>query len=160
MRSLVLAASLLAPAQAFALSCVQPTVASSYAEAATSTDSFLIGMGKLTFDTSLLPRSKGLGDQPPKVTRIPATISGNAFLGEDFNQPFEGDVELVVGCVLSWCGSIEPDVEHLVFLKEGASSYELTLRACGAGVFANPTPEMLDQVKTCFSGGDCSAEAN
>jgi hypothetical protein len=160
MRSFVLAVSLLVPAQAFALSCVEPTVAASYANAATSEDSFLIGTGTFSFDESLLPASKGLGDQPAKETRIPATISGNAFLGVDFDQGFEANVELVVGCILSWCGSIAPDVEHLVFLKEGAKGYELSLAACGEYAFANPTPEMLGQVKTCFSEGNCTADAN
>lgn len=160
MRSLVLAASLLIPAQAFALSCVEPTVASSYAAATTSEDSFLLSTGTLTFDVSLLPRSKGLGDKPANRTRIPATVKGNAFLGQGFDQPFETNVELVVECVLSWCGSIEPGVEHLLFLREGKASYELSLPACGGTTFANPTPEMLNEVKTCFSEGNCSAETN
>lgn len=154
MRIIALAASLLIPAQAFALSCVQPTIEFSYAAAADSDETYLLGTGTLVFDQALVPLSTAGVVLPKQVTRIPATISGKAFSGAGFDQDFEANVEMVVRCLQTWCPAISSEKEHLVFLKEGETSYELAIDPCG-GTFPEPTPAMLDQVLTCFKDGNC-----
>ncbi|MFT5785107.1 MAG: hypothetical protein ACI9KK_000452 [Ascidiaceihabitans sp.] len=158
MRIIVLAASLLIPAQAFALSCVPPSVELSYATATKSTETYLLGTGILTFDQSAVPRSSGGVERPAQITRIPASISGKAFTGAGFDQEFEANFVLVVRCVQSWCPVIASDTEHLVFLKETETGYILPVDPCGGAAFPEPTPAMLDQVLACFNDGNCSVD--
>jgi hypothetical protein len=158
MRPFALAIALTIPAQAFALSCIEPSVEFSYAAAAESDDTYLLGTGVLSFDQSLMPRSTVGVERPAPVTRIPGTISGKSFDGSGFNQDFEARVDLVVRCIQSWCPVVTNDKEHLVFMKEGETSYELAIDPCGGSAFPEPTKEMLDQVLTCFKDGNCSSD--
>ena len=158
MRVFALAASLLIPAQAFALSCVRPSVELSYATATKSTETYLLGTGILTFDQNAVPRSTVGVERPAQLTRVPASISGKAFTGAGFDQKFEANVELVVRCVQSWCPVIASDIEHLVFLKEAETGYILSMDPCGGAAFPEPTPAMLDQVLACFNDGNCSVD--
>jgi hypothetical protein len=158
MRFIALIISLIVPAQAFALSCMKPSVEFSYATAAESDETYLLGTGTLVFDPTLMPRSTIGLERPAKITRIPAKISGNAFTGAGFDQPFETEIEMVVRCMQSWCPAITSGQEHLVFLKENEVSYELAIDPCGGALFSDPTAEMLDQVITCFKDGNCSSD--
>lgn len=158
MRFIALVVSLIAPAQAFALSCLEPSVEFSYATATESKDTYLLGAGTLVFDQTLMPRSTGGVEKPAEITRIPAKVSGMAFSGAGFDQEFEADVELIVRCVQSWCPVVDSEKEHLMFLREAETKYELALNPCGGAAFPEPTPAMLDQVLTCFKDGNCSAE--
>lgn len=158
MRLTALVVSLIIPAQAFALSCLEPTVEFSYAAAAASEESYLIGVGVLMFDPALVPRSTNGVERPVPITRIPAKISGKAFNGVGFDQEFETNVEMIVSCIQSWCPVVTSGQEHLVFLKETEATIELAIDPCGGTAFPEPTAELLDQVLTCFKGGNCSAD--
>ncbi|MFT4708171.1 MAG: hypothetical protein ACI9PU_002020 [Ascidiaceihabitans sp.] len=158
MRFIALVVSLIAPAQAFALSCVPPSVEFSYATATQSKETYLLGTGTLVFDQTLMPRSTVGVVRPAEVTRIPAKVSGMAFTGAGFDQEFEADVELIVRCILSWCPTVASEKEHLLFLKQAETNYELALNPCGGAAFPEPTPEMLDKVLTCFKDGNCSTD--
>jgi hypothetical protein len=158
MRFIVLAVSLIAPAQAFALSCMQPSVSFSYATAIESDDTYLLGTGMLDFDRTLLPRTTNGVEKPAEITRIPATVSGMAFTGAGFDQEFEAEVELIVRCLETWCPVVDSEKEHLMFLREGKASYELALNPCGGAAFPEPTPEMLNEVLACYTDGNCSPE--
>jgi hypothetical protein len=158
MRFIALVVSLIAPAQAFALSCVPPSVEFSYATATKSEDTYLLGTGTLFFDQTLMPRSTVGVERPAEMTRIPAKVSGMAFTGAGFDQKFEADVELIVRCIQSWCPAVDSEKEHLLFLKQAETNYELALNPCGGAAFPEPTTEMLDEVLACFKDGNCSTD--
>jgi hypothetical protein len=158
MRFIALVVSLIAPAQAFALSCVPPSVEFSYATATKSEDTYLLGTGTLVFDQTLMPRSTVGVERPYEMTRIPAKVSGMAFTGAGFDQKFEADVELIVRCIQSWCPAVDSEKEHLLFLKQAETNYELALNPCGGAAFPEPTTEMLDEVLACFKDGNCSTD--
>jgi hypothetical protein len=158
MRFIAIAVSLILPVQAFALSCIAPSVELSYAKAASSEESYLIGKGKLIFYQSLMPRSTVSVDRPVEITRIPARVTGKAFDGTGFDQAFGVEVEMVVRCIQTWCPVITRDKEHLVFLRETETNYQLAIDPCGGTAFPEPTPEMVDQVLTCFKDKSCSAD--
>lgn len=160
MRFIALAASLLVPAQAFALSCLEPTVEFSYASAAESSQSYVLGVGTLVFDQSLMPKSTVGVLRPELVTRVPATIKGKVFTGKGFDQEFETDIEMVVQCIQSWCPVVQSETEQLVFLQDTETALELAVDPCGGAAFADPTQEMLDQVLTCFTEGNCSNDSS
>jgi hypothetical protein len=156
--TIALVASLTLPAQAFALSCAQPLVENSYAFAAKSESTYLIGKGTLVFDPALAPRSTVGVERPPQMTAVPAKIKGQAFDGAGFNSEFEAEIQMVVRCLQSWCPVIETGKEQLVFLRQAETAYELAMDPCGGAAFTEPTPEMLDQVLTCFKEGTCTSD--
>lgn len=158
MRLIALVVGLIAPAQAFALSCVPPSVEFSYATAAESKETYLLGTGTLVFDQTLMPRSTVGVERPAEVTRVPAKVSGMAFTGAGFLEKFEADVEMVVRCLQSWCPTVGSEKEHLLFLKETETNYELALNPCGGAAFQDPTSEMLDQVLACFKDDNCDKD--
>lgn len=152
MRILVLVLALVAPLPALALSCVRPSVERTYDWAQKSTDTYVVVYGRLTADGRKMPRVDKLSQEAPKMTRIPAKISGQSLSKSGFRTPFEQKITLDIACFGPWCGSVGNSTEVLAFIKRDSSGYSLAIDPCGGSVFANPQTGMLKQVQRCFRG--------
>ena len=140
----------------WALSCLPQDLNRTFQEAAQSEDSFVIVVGKVTFDAKRLPVSK-FGDQraPKPNTLIPARINGQALNHDGFGVPFTRDITLNVQCYGPWCGSMSSGQQYLAFLRKAKGRYQLDTNPCGGFAIGYPTKKQLEQVKTCFRGGAC-----
>ena len=148
----------LLPLPALALTCLPHSVEATYQRAEKAEESYLVVHGRLTFDAGALP-DNGTGTQnPPKMTRVPARLSGMALSKGGFDVPFEQPLTLEVACYGPWCGSAE-EGDVLAFVERSPQDgYLLESNPCGGNLFAAPKPAMLKQVQTCFAGGDCTPE--
>ena len=139
-----------------ALSCMAPDVAKTHARAAASEDRYIVVRGRLGFDAAQLPQTDWQNQQAtPPHTPIAARITGQALSLTGFVLPFERNITLDVQCFGPWCAGAAPETDYLGFLEQRDGGYVLALDPCGGMGFANPTPEMLGRVKTCFQGGPC-----
>ena len=155
-RAALIGALCLTAGPGLALSCMAPDVAKTYARAAEADESYVVVRGRLTFDATQLPKTDWQNQQAtPPHTPIAARITGQALSLTGFDLPFERDITLDVQCFGPWCAGAAPETDYLGFLEQRETGYVLVLDPCGGMGFANPTPEMLDRVKTCFQGGPC-----
>ncbi len=155
MRIVALVLALYAPVPALALSCVAPSVERTYEFAQKSSAAYVVVHGKLTFNERKLPREGSTSQNPPKMTKIPATLSGRSLSKAGFSTPFKQGITLEVSCFGPWCGSGENGMDVLAFVKKGKGGYTLAIDPCGGEVFVNPEPVKLKKVKTCFKRGKC-----
>ena len=153
-RTTIAAAAFVAlAAPALALSCIQPDVARSYAQAAEAEERYLVVHGTLTFNESRLPDA-GYNDSAAS-TRIPAQLNGMALSRSGFDHPFDKAITLEVQCFGPWCGGAKSGLPYLGFVRVDGSGYTFAVDPCGSLGFAEPTPQMLDQAKRCMQGGAC-----
>ncbi|MEX3316403.1 hypothetical protein [Sulfitobacter sp. PS-8MA] len=157
-RFITFALAAFAPLPAAALSCLPHSVEATYQRADQAEESYVVVQGRLTFDASALP-DNGTGTQsPPKLTRVPAQISGMALSKGGFDVPFEQPLTLEVACYGPWCGSVE-EGDVLAFVERTPQDgYVLESNPCGGNLFTAPKPAMIDQVQSCFAGGPCTPE--
>ncbi|MGJ8626223.1 MAG: hypothetical protein ACSHXB_04610 [Sulfitobacter sp.] len=152
MRILIFVLALAAPLPALALSCVRPSVERTYDRAQKSPDAYVVVYGRLTTDGRKMPRADKSSQKAPKMTRIPAMISGQSLSKSGFRTPFDQNITLEVACFGPWCGSVGNSTEVLAFIKRGKNGYTLEIDPCGGNVFASPKPAMLKQAQRCMRG--------
>ena len=155
MRIIVFILAMFAPVPALALSCVRPSVERTYSQAQKSSDTYVVVHGRLLFNDRKLPRSGSSSQNPPKLTKIPATLKGRSLTKAGFATPFDRNITLNVACFGPWCGSAGSGMDVLAFIKKGKGGYTLAIDACGGEMFANPTGANLKQVASCFKRGRC-----
>lgn len=158
MRCWVLALALLLPVPALALSCLAPSVERSFQQFNDAAESYVVVHGRLTFDRTKLPKSDFDTQTPPKMTMIPAMLTGKSLNHMGFKVPFDQQITLEVACYGPWCGSAQDGGDVLGFLRRDAGGYALEINPCGGGAFWEPPGKMLRAVKRCFRGGNCTAD--
>ncbi|MBL4629138.1 MAG: hypothetical protein JKY00_14100 [Roseicyclus sp.] len=155
-----LAAALVAAGPASALSCLAPSVASTYGYAADSPANYVVAVGSLQATGPSNPPQGAVaqgGDinMMAGYTQV-AQFSGMAFTGEAFTSPLTTRIVADVTCVAAWCGSYADEANALFFFRrDGDGTHVLEINACPGNVFSNPTPAQLQQVTQCYNSGDC-----
>lgn len=155
MRTAVCLILSLLPLQAAALSCVQPSVTRTYNEVNNAVETYVVVEGRLTLDNRKVPKTDGSNQRPPKMTRVPATLSGKSMSQAGFKTPFEKAITLNIACFAAWCGGAQNGMEVLAFLKKEKGGYSLAIDPCGGHVFANQRKLRRDVLR-CFQGGACA----
>ena len=156
-RYLGLVVALLAPAPALALSCLAPSVESSYARYDAAEDAYVVVHGRLTLLEKDLPNGMAADQPPPHMTRVTAKIGGKLLGPSGFTLPFERAVMLEVACIGPWCGSVRNGEDVLAFVRKDAQGYALAVNPCGRAVFSAPKRSMLKRAKQCMKRNDCTA---
>ncbi len=154
MRSL-LAGLLLIASDAAALSCVQPTIADSFARAENMPEVVYLLKGTLTFDERLLPETDML-NEGWTPSPIAARFEGFALNTNGFTTPYNRAVSLQTLCVGPWCGGAASGEEAIIFAKVVGPDLVIEAPACGGTIFYNVTRDMEQQAVACMNG-DCSA---
>jgi len=144
---------------ALALSCLPPDAARTYQQAAEAEEAYIVVHARLEFDAAALPRTdwQDQAASPPH-TLIPARMTGQALTKTGFDLPFDRPITLDAQCFGPWCAGATPGTSYLAFLKRTEDGYLLALDPCGGMGFADPTPENLRRVETCYSGGICAPQ--
>ncbi|MGJ8615865.1 MAG: hypothetical protein ACSHWS_03430 [Sulfitobacter sp.] len=155
MRVLALLLALAIPLPAFALSCLAPSVEATYERAHKSPDAYVVVHGRLVVNEHKMPKTGSASQNPPEMTRIPATIRGQSLSKSGFHAPFEQNLTLEVACFGPWCGSVASGADVLAFIRRDTGGYALEINPCGGDVFVNPQPAKLKQVTRCFKRGRC-----
>ncbi|QFT57948.1 hypothetical protein FIU94_03850 [Sulfitobacter sp. THAF37] len=158
MRFAALMLAMFAPLPALALSCIAPSVERSYHEVNDAKEEYVVVHGRLTLDTRKLPSDGSLQSNPPKMTKVPATLNGLSLNKSGFQVPFDQDIMLEVACFGPWCGSMANGADVLAFVRRDEGRYALGVNPCGGHVFTPAKPAQLKQVRQCFVGGPCKAE--
>ena len=155
-RLLAVPAALAALAQpAAALSCLAPSVATSFAAADASEAEYVMAVGRL----ALLP-GQTIPEQPddPNAREgysVQARFEGRTATTEGFTQDVTGDVTVEVGCTGAWCGGVPLD-RVLVFLERRGDDLVLTEGPCPQFAL-DATPAREAEAIACATTG-CPAE--
>ena len=156
MRVLVfLLAVMLLPAQAFALSCVRPSVERSFDQVNAAPEPYVVVMGRLTLDTRKMPKTGDQTRNPRKMTQVPGTLTGKSLGLAGFKVPFDQDITLQVGCIGPWCGSAQNGAEVLAFVRREGQKYVLDVSPCGGRMFGTPKRAMIRKLQQCLKAGSC-----
>ncbi|WP_371155719.1 hypothetical protein [Jannaschia sp. 2305UL9-9] len=145
----VLAAGIAQPASA--LSCLSPTVQTSFAAADDSDATYVMGVGRLTPVPG--QRIPAAPDNPNHRVgySLEATFEGHLATRNGFDHAYAGPVTVDVTCVAAWCGQI-PVGAHLLFLERTAEGDRLTAGPCPR--FALPsTPRNRSDALSCLARG-------
>lgn len=159
-RTISFAVTLIAAGPATALSCLQPTVASTYGAAADSPANYVVAVGSLSATGPSNP-PQGAVAQGGDINQMvgytqPAQFNGMAFTGEAFTSPLNTPVVADVTCSIAWCGSYGNQANALFFFRRDANgTHVLEINACPGNVFPNPTPAQLQQVTSCYQNNNC-----
>ena len=139
-----------------ALSCMRPDVAYTFSQLEAAEEFYMVVHGRLTFDEGGLPVTDwdNQEDTPPS-TPLPARLTGRSLSSSGFVTPFDHDITLDVQCFGPWCASAASGTEILAFVELRGDGYVFTLDPCYFHGFADPTPDMLDQVQACMRGERC-----
>ncbi|MDO6730143.1 hypothetical protein Q4577_08940 [Marinovum sp. 2_MG-2023] len=139
-----------------ALSCLPHDVAAVFHQANTGEDRFVVVLGHMSFDATLLPKTD-LANQlsTPPDTRIPAQIRGKALTAAGFTYDYDAAINLNAQCLGPWCAGAVSDTQYLAFVNLDRDVPEVTINPCGGFAFAEPTKAMADQVVQCLNGGTC-----
>ncbi|MEP3636695.1 MAG: hypothetical protein ABJN14_05460 [Paracoccaceae bacterium] len=145
------------PMPALALSCIPYGIQDAYLDAVESPEAYVIVRGKLTFDTSMLPKVDwNQQDKVPPVTNISARISGVHLGSFGKRASFSKDITLSIRCFGPWCGGAhEGDV--VAFLRRDDTRYVLETDPCGGFLFAAPNAEHMRSLQQCLDGKSCKS---
>lgn len=153
MKSVLILALATATSGAQALDCVAPDLATSFTSADCSFVDFVVGLGRLSFDTSRLPGDGQLDDAefPP----IPGQFVGKSLTMDGFET--EPNVAVIVQpiCAGSWCGGV-PNLENevIAFLQVIDGSFWFEVLPCGGRLF-DADAASVAIVTACMRGETC-----
>lgn len=150
--------ALIAATPASALSCLQPSIETTFRFAADSPTNYSIAVGSLRATGASIPsegavaRGGDINDMQGYVQ--PAQFEGQFFTGTDFSLDRSTPVTVEVTCLSAWCGSFS-DVESGMFFFQlmPDGSYVLEAGPCGGTAFLDPNEHMLFVVQDCFDNG-------
>ncbi|WP_341863348.1 hypothetical protein [Gymnodinialimonas sp. 57CJ19] len=156
-----LVAATLNAVPASALSCVNPSVASTYQRAAESPIDYVIGVGQLTLTGQSTP-PEGAVAQGGDINQMvgytqPARFVGEFFTGSGFDSSRDVPVTVDVTCAAAWCGQASDVAYGLIFFSVEDGTYTLTENACPWDVFHDAHPGMLAEVMSCHQGACAGA---
>ena len=154
MRTLSPLVALVAAGPALALSCLPPDPATTFRRAEAAEERYVVVRGALALPGGALSPDghSGAGD-----ATAAGRIDGRA-LGADgrFTAPFDAPVAVTATCIGPWCGAVGPVQDAVMFLERTAEGYALRVGPCGGETF-EATPEVLDTIAACRTGGPCRA---
>lgn len=161
LRYLAFAAALIAAGPVSALSCLAPSVAGAYTQAAESPVDYVIGVGSLSLTGPSDPPEGAVargGDINDMVGYSqPARFVGEFFTGDGFDSSQDIPVTVEVTCTVAWCGSAA-DVEYgLFFFQSEPRRIVLLENACPGFAFPDAHPGMLAEVISCHQGACAGA---
>ena len=145
--------------QAQALKCPEPSVASSFRQAMSSPENYVILRGKFDFDATLLPGGPDARGDPnlPAPAALPARFVGQSLVEDGFTNDLDIPVTLQPSCLGPWCGTMTPGQDVMAFATtDGRGTVTLELNPCGKWTFADPAQPMLDEMLACMTGGTCT----
>ncbi|MBF9044580.1 hypothetical protein HKCCE4037_14645 [Rhodobacterales bacterium HKCCE4037] len=155
-RSLSLCLALLAAGPASALSCLAPSVAGAYQNAADSPADYVIGVGGLSLTGPSNP-PEGAVAQGGDINQMvgytqPAQFDGELFTGQAFDSARVLPVTVNVTCVSAWCGAANAVDYGLFFFRVENGNYILDENACPGNTFPDAHPGYLLEVIDCHNG--------
>lgn len=156
MKAFILALMVFAAGPVHALSCLRPDAAASFNRFAASEDLYVVLYGQFVFDETALPEPPR--DNPNLTNRsnpIPATFIGHSLSRNGFRTPFGTGLTLDAQCLGPWCAGMASGVKTMAFVRKEGPKYTLSINPCGGVAFAQPTPEVLQQVTACMAGKSC-----
>ena len=156
MRALLALGFCLLAGPVLALSCVRPDVATTYKGAAEADETYVVVLGILEFNETLLPDFDGNNNNRPDRI-IPARIKGKSLSRAGFETSFDRNVSLVLQCLGPWCGGAETGVEYLAFLERTQPGYIMRMDPCGFWSFSEPSRSQILQAESCMAGRTCEA---
>ncbi|WP_438956567.1 hypothetical protein [Cognatiyoonia sp.] len=143
----------LVAAQASALSCMRPDVATTFLQMNEVPEPVYVLRGTFEFDESL--QSQGVVNEPRDPDPIPATFTGHGLTLDGFTSRFLRPVIVQPVCYGSWCGSMAAGEEVITFAKGVGDDIVLEANPCGSTVFYEPTQTMIDDLVSCIRGNRC-----
>ncbi|MFO6465250.1 hypothetical protein ACK8OR_12720 [Jannaschia sp. KMU-145] len=155
-RTALLAALTLAVAQpAMALSCLRPTVQSSFQHADQSEAQYTLAVGRIR----VLP-GQTIPEQPDDPNQrqgyeLQARFQGQLASATGFDTPADFPVTLKVECVAAWCGGVPLD-RVLAFVERTEDGNLITEGPCPRDLL-QASPEALKQAMACIRGEPCEA---
>lgn len=159
MRSLLVAAFLLLPNTASALSCMPYNAVAGFQDAAKANADYIAVLGRLSFNKRDLPKVDWSRQQDVKPDNfLTGRIDGESLTGTGFNAPFKRDIRINVQCAGPWCAGLENGSEFLVFLKRDNGTYLLEVNPCQGFAFSNPTQTTIRKIENCMQGKKCDAD--
>jgi len=149
-------AVMLGAGPALALSCLPPDVARTYKQATEAQETYVVVLGRLSFDETKLPKADMERQQEtPPETLIPARIEGTSLSQAGFETPFNTNITLNARCFGPWCAGASSGTRYLAFLERTPEGYVLSIDPCGGFGFAEPRADMIEKVIGCFRGEAC-----
>lgn len=138
-----------------ALSCMPYSPVQAFLDAQASPDRYIIVHGRIELNPADLPEG-GIRNleklQPDNF--LPASVTGFSLTGSGYNARFVRQIRVNAQCYASWCASLRPGMEYLVFLKK-ENGYLLEINPCGGMAFAEPDAVMLNKIHECLLGEEC-----
>ena len=129
--SAVLVAALIAAGtaeRADALSCLRPSVESSFAAAQASSQIYAMAVGRLAVPPGAA-RPELVNPDEPEGVELPARFSGRMATLGGFDRAIDLAVTASVECAGPWCGGV-PEGEVLAFVEQTPDGWRLQLGPC------------------------------
>ncbi|RYH04072.1 hypothetical protein EU805_01485 [Salipiger sp. IMCC34102] len=148
MRTLLIAAALLAAGPATALSCLRPDPLASFDMAAQSELPYLVLSGRIT--------PIGAPPAEDQAGAYAARLTGEGLAYEGLTVPFDETVTLDLQCNGPWCGVPPGDDPVLVFARVDGERPLIELDPCSTWVFPAPDRQTEEALAQCLTDGACS----
>lgn len=138
---------------AAALSCLRPTVPSSFALAQQSPLTYVMAVGRLT---PVPGHAEPVRRDPPMAIEetVRAEFQGRLATLSGFDRPVTLPVSVELVCAGPWCASVPRD-EVLLFLEKRGDAYTLLEGPCPRFALA-ASPEAEAAALSCLRGGRCA----
>ncbi|MEM9797783.1 MAG: hypothetical protein AAF919_14920 [Pseudomonadota bacterium] len=145
-----LAISLAGPAAA--LSCLRPTVETSFAAAHEAAEEYVIAVGSIRVDPGQKAPPVVGGVQGARDLSLTGRVTGRLATLTGFDRSLDAPVTVEIGCAGPWCGSA-PSEPSILFLQRTAEGYVLPEGPCP--VFSLPLTlqdDMEGRAMACLTG--------
>lgn len=140
--------------QAQALSCLRPSVQSSFAQASEAEAQYMLAVGRL----QLLPDEKipAVGDDPNdrKGYSVQTRFDGRLAAADGFTEEASFPLTVEVGCAGAWCGGVPLD-RMLIFVERREGANVLVEGPCPQFALT-ATPEVVEGALACLRGAACT----
>ena len=143
---------------ALALSCVQPTIESSYLDHAEAAEQYILVFGRLINKRNVVHGPKIQGSTGAHSENFTATFVGQQATRAGFDRPMEIMVAVSTTCAGAWCGAISTDLPMIAFLQVTPYGHRLIEGPCGGNIFYTPTRAEEKSALRCLRGGVCNPD--
>ena len=159
MKKLLMASAIFAltGGQAVSLSCMSPTIESSFIHYSESESTYIMALGKLVNIRSVVPAKDDMSSGDVRGESYTADFIGHMATRSGFDREVKLTVAVSGTCAAVWCGRVSSDVQMLGFFQETPYGYKLTDGPCGGAVFYNVDKQMKRKALRCMRGGVCKA---
>lgn len=146
MRQLILAGlfAMAAALPASALSCRGFSPIDAFQTADQAREDYVIVRGALEYNSRKAPTAGR--------AVLPGRVVGQALSPNGFSVQVSLPVQVSLTCAGSWCPTVRPGPDKLVFLKKVGGAYVLDATACRPWVFDKPSEAIIDAMVSCMKG--------